>query len=264
MSTKSASGGSGPTVSVLVPCHNESGTIEDLVRGILELEMAHSIILVDDGSTDNTAALCATLARNYAPRVQALLLPTNQGKNRAVRHGAKRSDADVIVVLDADFTIDPCDLHRVIQCCESGSALFVYGSRFILPMESSAMSVPRRVGNRIFASWVSQLVGQRITDVFCGLKAIPRHALVSSEPSNCRWGDLDLVLGAASHGLDFQEVPISYRRRRAGASKMNVLRAGLYFLWLCMKETGHALFQRPPGPNQPSRGTRPVRVARDG
>lgn len=236
-------------LAVLVPCYNEAGTIAVCVEQLLELEGIHTVLLIDDGSRDGSSAICAALAAQHAPRVKALLLPQNAGKNAAIRAGASAVSEEFLIVLDADMTVAPASISSVLQALSgdcggppgherrADSRVFVYGSRLQGNMTRGAMSLAHRLGNRCFAAWVSLLLNREVRDVLCGFKALPKDVLSNMPSSACRWGDFDLFFAAADAGLRFVEIPVAFAPRRAGHSKMRAFSAGLYFAYLCAGRT---------------------------
>ena len=236
-------------LAVLVPCYNEAGTIAACVEQLLELEGIHTVLLIDDGSRDGSSAICAALAARHAPRVKALLLPQNVGKNAAIRAGASAVSEEFLIVLDADMTVAPASIRSVLralsgdyggppgQGLRANSRMFVYGSRLHGDMTRGAMSPAHRVGNRFFAAWVSLLLNREVGDVLCGFKALPKDVLSNMPSSACRWGDFDLFFAAADAGLHFVQIPVAFAPRRAGHSKMRAFSAGLYFAYLCAGRT---------------------------
>src|ERR1035441_6527870 len=231
--------------SVIIPCFNEVGTVVDCVHRILTLPEVNCIVIVDDGSTDGSRDVCASLALRYSPRVTSVLLPENGGKNAAVHAGALHTSDDVVIIFDADLTIDPAYIGDVVPHLRHNLNTFVFGTRSAAL--AGSMAPIRRVGNRVFAAWVSILVRRRIADAFCGLKAMPRSTLLATEPSGCRWGDLDLIFAAANHGLRFVALPVEYRRRPSGASKMKLLRSASTFGAICLQRTLQSMRQALPG-----------------
>ena len=236
------------SLAVLVPCYNEAGTIAACVERLLELEGIGTFLLIDDGSQDGSSAICGALAARHAPRVEALLLPRNVGKNAAIRAGAAAVSEEVLIVLDADMTVEPASVRSVLEALAGGAPppcqdpranarVFAYGSRLHGHMARGAMSLARRLGNRFFAAWVSLLLHREIGDVLCGLKALPKDVLLSIPSSACRWGDFDLFFAAADAGLRFVEIPVALAPRAAGHSKMRAFSAGLYFAYLCAGRT---------------------------
>lgn len=229
-------------LAVLVPCYNEAGTIAVCVEQLLKLEGIDTVLLIDDGSRDGSSAICAALAARHAPRVKALLLPQNVGKNAAIRAGASAVSEEFLIVLDADMTVAPASIRSVLEALSGeklreNSHVFVYGSRLHGNMTREAMSLAHRVGNRFFAAWVSLLLNREVGDVLCGFKAIPKDVLSNMPSSACRWGDFDLFFAAADAGLRFVEIPVALAPRRAGHSKMRAFSAGLYFAYLCAGRT---------------------------
>ncbi|MFQ5603673.1 MAG: glycosyltransferase family 2 protein [bacterium] len=225
------------TFAVIVPCFNEVKNIEACVFELLALELFDRVVVVDDASTDGTGRLLWTLQNRFTPRLQAFFLPKNGGKNQAVRFAAQCIECDVIVIYDADLTIAPASLRAVVSLFKQDPNRFVFGSRFADKMEKGAMPRLNRWGNLFFAFWMSRLLGRKISDVLCGVKAISRVNFLDLPPSNCRWGDFDLMFGAASKNLAFHEVPLFYQRRRADQSKMHVIRSGLSFFFKCLRYT---------------------------
>jgi len=221
------------SLAVLVPCYNEAGTIAACVEQLLELPGIDTFLLIDDGSQDGSSAICAALAARHAPRVAALLLPRNVGKNAAVRAGASAVQAEFLIVLDADMTVTPAAIRPVVEALGGEARVFVYGSRLHGRMARGAMSWTHRVGNQFFAAWVSLLLHRKVEDVLCGLKAAPGDVLSNMPSSACRWGDFDLFFAAADAGLRFVEIPVAFVPRHAGRSKMRAFSAGLYFAYLC-------------------------------
>jgi glycosyltransferase involved in cell wall biosynthesis len=233
------------SLAVLVPCYNEARTIAACVEQLLELEGINTVLLIDDGSQDGSSAICAALAARHAPRVEALLLPQNVGKNAAIRAGASAVSEEFLIVLDADMTVAPASLRSALKALSSGyaahSRVFAYGSRLHGNMTRGAMSLAHRLGNRFFAAWVSLLLNRKVGDVLCGFKALPKEVLSNMPSSACRWGDFDLFFAAADAGLRFVEIPVAFAPRRAGKSKMRAFSAGLYFAYLCAGRTWRGL-----------------------
>jgi glycosyltransferase involved in cell wall biosynthesis len=222
------------SVVVVVPCFNEVDLIEPFLLALTRADAPTRIMLVDDGSDDGSSGLCASLAERFHPRVQAILLPVNVGKNAALRIAAARESADVLVTHDVDLAVDSAMIADVMQTFRETPRSFVYGSRFAAG-RPKGMSFVRRRLNALLARWVSRLLRRGVTDVLCGLKAVPREAFLRMPVSNCRWGDLDIFFGAADQELAFHEVPAPAAARIAGKSKMRVFRHGLAFVHLCLK-----------------------------
>jgi glycosyltransferase involved in cell wall biosynthesis len=172
----------------------------------------------------------------HAPRVTSVRLPTNLGKNAAIHTGSEHTNDSIVVLFDADLTIDPEYIQKAVVHFRNDLRTFVFGAR-TRGLAVGAMPPVRRLGNWFFAAWVSLLVGHRVADALCGLKVLPRSVLLATELSGCRWGDLDLVFAAADHGLRFVALPIEYRPRPSGVSKMKLPLAGITFALICLRRS---------------------------
>lgn len=231
------------SVSVIVPCHNEEGNVAECASRITDMGAGTEIIFVDDGSTDGTrAAVGAIMDRD--DRVRLVAYDTNHGKANAVRAGFDAAANDVLMILDADMTVPPEDLPKFLAPLQRGVAEFVNGSRLIYPMEGRAMPAANFAGNKAFCLLISWVLRQRVSDTLCGTKALlKRDYELMPLTGRDRWGDFDLLFGAARLKLRILEIPVHYRERVAGESKMDVRRDGLLFLRACVD--GWRMLRRP-------------------
>lgn len=231
------------SVSVIVPCHNEEGNVVECARRVPDMGAGTEIIFVDDGSTDGTRA-AVLRAIEEDPRVRLIAYDTNHGKANAVRAGFEAARNDVLMILDADMTVAPEDLPKFLAPLHAGTAEFVNGTRLVYPIEGHAMPTANFVGNKAFCLLVSWVLRQRVSDTLCGTKALLRRDYAAMPlPGRDRWGDFDLLFGASREKLRILEIPIHYRERVAGESKMNVRRDGPMFLRTCLE--GWRLLRRP-------------------
>jgi hypothetical protein len=140
------------------------------------------------------------------------------------------------MILDADLTVPPEDLPRFFNAIASGKADFINGSRLLYPMEERAMGFINYLGNKFFSALFTWMLGKRIRDTLCGTKALRREAYASIAAGRAYFGDFDpfgdfdLLFGAARLGLRILDVPVRYRRRRAGVSKVRVVRHGILLM----------------------------------
>lgn len=227
------------SVSVVIPCHNEVGNVERCVRESTRLGSRTELILVDDGSTDGTAqAIKPELNRDV--EVKVVSYSPNRGKGRAVQAGFEAATGDIVLIVDADLTTSPAELRPLYEAFAEGRAEFVNCTRFVYPMEGRAMKWTNYMGNRAFTIMVSWIMGSRVSDTLCGTKAMFRwdyaHMTMGRDP----WGDYDFLFGAAQQRLLLRELPVHYRDRVAGQSKMkawkhtvNLLRMCWWGFWQC-------------------------------
>jgi SAM-dependent methyltransferase len=231
------------SVSVIVPCHNEEGNVRECAERLPDMGSGTEIIFVDDGSTDRTRSAILE-AMQTDSRVRLIAYDTNHGKANAVRAGFDVARNDVLMILDADMTVAPEDLPMFLEPIAAGTADFVNGTRLVYPMEGEAMPTINFLGNKAFCFLVSWVLRQRVSDTLCGTKALLRRDYAAMPlPGRDRWGDFDLLFGAARQKLRIREVPIHYRDRVTGNSKMNVRRDAPLFLSACM--AGWKTLRRP-------------------
>jgi hypothetical protein len=219
--------------SVVVPCHNEEDNVAECVRRVETMGAWTEIVMVDDGSTDHTRARILEAMQSDA-RVRLIAFDQNQGKASAVHAGFQCARGDVVMILDADMAVMPEDLPKFHQALQTGSADFVNGTRLVYPMQGKAMKIANYLGNKAFCFLTSWILRQRVSDTLCGTKAMLRDAYRRMPRGGKeRWGDFDFLFGAARLGLRIMEVPVHYQERRAGDSKMHVMRDGWLFLKAC-------------------------------
>jgi Glycosyl transferase family 2/Methyltransferase domain len=228
------------SVSVVIPCKNEKGNVEDAVRRIPQLGGRTEIIFCDDQSTDGTA--------EEVLRVQALHPEKNVHldhgpgvcKSRNVWTGFNAATCDVLMILDADLTTIPEELPYFIDVIVSGQAEFVNGSRLVYPVPKGAMTGANMLGNKFFSLAFTYLLGQRVKDTLCGTKVLWRSDWERIKPilgtwgTEDRWGDYELLFGAAKLNLKILDLPVHYQERIYGSTKMTkVFRNGLVMLRMC-------------------------------
>jgi len=220
------------SVSVIVPCYNEAGNIEECVRRIPRMGLSTEVIVVDDGSQDDTADRVRPQL-NPAIEVRKISYKPNRGKLNAVRTGFEAARGDILMILDADMTVPPEDLPYFYIPMSEGQADFINGTRLIYPMATGSMKFQNFVGNKLFGILVSWLTDLRLSDTLCGTKAIFREDYHKFSVGHDPWGDFDWLFGAAQSTCKVLEVPIHYEERRAGQSKMKALRHSLALLKAC-------------------------------
>jgi glycosyltransferase involved in cell wall biosynthesis len=220
--------------SVIIPCYNEAGNIVDCLRRIPKMGSFTEVIVVDDGSSDGTAAM---VNADLNPEVTIKLISNkvNRGKGHAVREGFDRATGDVLMILDADMAVMPEELPRFLRIIEDGVADFVNGTRVIYPMESKSMPVLNYFGNKCFSIILSWIMQQRVSDTLCGTKAMLRKDYKRITLQDASWGDFDLLFGAAKLCLKIRELPVHYKIRKAGESKMKAFRHGWILLRVCLR-----------------------------
>jgi len=220
--------------SVVVPCRNEEGNIRECVAQIPTLGVSTEIIVVDDGSTDSTSGVVSDMMRED-PRVRLVRNGENKGKAAAIRIGWDQARGDVLIVHDADMTVHGSELTKFYETIQKGSAGLVNGTRLVYPLGDKSMPFLNYFGNKVFCFLMSWILRQRVSDALCGTKAFLKSDYRNMEwPGWDRWGDFELLYNAARLKLRIIEIPVRYRGRTWGKTKMRILRDGWIFLrvWL--------------------------------
>ncbi|MBW2705914.1 MAG: glycosyltransferase [Deltaproteobacteria bacterium] len=199
-------------ISVVIPTFNEEQAIGDVVRAV-PVERVHEIIVVDNGSSDDTAQ------RASAAGARVIQEP-RPGYGSACLAGANAAaEADVIVFLDGDRSDDPKQLPAIAGPVLNNRADLVIGSRITGVLEKGAMPLHGRLGNRFIAFLLRLLYGAAITDIG-SFRAIKAQTLRDLNMEQMTYGwPVEMVVKAARSGLKIQSVPINYRKR-IGESKV--------------------------------------------
>ncbi len=224
------------SVSIIIPCRNEKGNIEQAVQRIPYFGTHQEIIFVDGHSTDGTPVEIKRVASLYVNRDIKLLAQEHSGKGDAVRKGFQEATSDVLMILDADLTVPPEDLPKFYRALASGKAEFLNGCRLVYPMEGEAMRILNLIANKIFAMTFTWLLGERLKDTLCGTKVMFRKDYLSIADNRVYFGDFDpfgdfdLLFGASKLNLKIIEVPVRYKRRAYGETKIRRFSHGLVLL----------------------------------
>jgi SAM-dependent methyltransferase len=232
-------GGGGPvntreySCSVIVPCKNERGNIDDIVARTPELGKGTELIFVDGNSNDGTVDAIERHLRNKTrPNMRLIHQGDGKGKGDAVRKGFAAAKGDLLFILDADLTVPPEDLPKFYLAIAEGHAEFVNGSRLVYPMEGEAMRFLNSLGNKFFGLALSAILEQRLKDTLCGTKVLFRRDYERIAANRGffgdfdPFGDFDLLFGAAKQNLKIMELPVRYRARTYGETKISRFREG--------------------------------------
>jgi glycosyltransferase involved in cell wall biosynthesis len=220
-------------LSVIIPCYNEEATVEEIARQVLATQLAHEIIIVDDGSTDATPDILARVARD--DRVQVILHHRNQGKGAAVRTGLRHATGEVMLVQDADLEYDPRDYPALLRPIEEGRAKAVYGSRF-LGGPRRTMFFWHMVGNRFLTLMTNILYDTILSDMETCYKMFTADVAAELDLKSHGWGfDPEITAKILRQGIRIYEVPISYAGREFEEGKKIGWRDGFTVLWTLLK-----------------------------
>jgi len=211
-----------------VPAYNEAANVGRVVDELRAFDPAMVVVVVDDGSGDDTAAV----ARAHGARV--VRLPFNLGIGGAVQTGfryAFEQGFDIAVRLDGDGQHDPSQLDVVLAPVLAGEADIAVGSRFAGAREGYRSSRSRRLGIRLLAWVVSRIVGRRVTDTTSGFQALNRKAIaLFARDYPHDYPEVEATVMVSRHRLRAVEVPVAMRERSAGRSSITALRSVYYMV----------------------------------
>lgn len=214
-------------IIAIVPAHNEAGAIGRVVDEIRALDR-FDVVVVDDGSTDDTATIAA------AHGAAVVSLPFNLGIGGAVQTGFKyalEQGYELAVRLDGDGQHDPAELSKLLAALERGEADVVTGSRFADGNGAYRPPLARRLGITWFAMLVSVLTRQRVTDTTSGFQALNRKgiALFAGDYPN-DYPEVEATVLVFKHRLRLLEVPVTMREREYGESSITFVQSIYYML----------------------------------
>jgi glycosyltransferase involved in cell wall biosynthesis len=203
-----------PTVIAVIPALDEEAAIGAVVRGLPRALLRH-IVVVDNGSTDRTAAVAWEAGA-------VVVAEPERGYGAACAAGvamASRLGADIVVLLDGDASDVPADLPAILAPVVAGEADLVMGSRARGAAEPGALSAQQRFGNWL-AARILRRYGLAVTDIG-PFRAVRADALAALRMEERTYGwSTEMLVKAARAGLRVREVPVSYRRRGGGRSKV--------------------------------------------
>jgi glycosyltransferase involved in cell wall biosynthesis len=210
------------SVSIVIPAYNESDSIGNVISHVKRLYPDAEIIVVDDGSTDDTAGAA------IAAGVDVYKHPYNIGNGAAVKTGIRKASGDILVFMDADGQHDPDDIGRLLENIPAYD--MVVGARSF----SDQASVMRGLGNKIYnwmASYVTKFRVQDLTSGFRTVKAEIAKSFIYLLPNTYSY-PTTITLGVLRSGMSVKYIPIKARKRKMGASNINIVKDGVRFFMI--------------------------------
>jgi len=230
-----------PLVSIVVPAYNEARFIEGVLRRVAQLPLHTELVVVDDGSVDNTPQILTRLGDELPSlRVER---QENRGKGAAVRQGIAMSRGEYVVIQDADLEYDPADIPTLLGPLLDGRADVVYGTRLRGGQPQRAHLFWHYVGNRVLSLMTNVLFNTTISDMEVGYKAFRGDLVRSIElvSDDFRF-EPEITAKVLRRGARLYEVPISYYGRTYAEGKKITWRDGVLavFALLRFRFTGSA------------------------
>jgi dolichyl-phosphate beta-glucosyltransferase len=246
-----------PTYSIVVPAYNESARLGASLEKILTYVARQrwsaevEVIVVNDGSRDDTAEIVRRLAKNN-PGLRLVENPGNRGKGYSVRNGMLQSRGRVVVFSDADLSSPIEELPKLLNALSNGVDIAI-GSRWLqAELQTQRQPVHRQIFGRIFNLLLRITLGLHFKDTQCGFKAFQRPAVQKIFPLQKieRWGfDPEILFLARKFGFRVQEVPVVWAH--SGGARIHPLTDGSRMFWEMLRIRWYDLTGRydggPPG-----------------
>jgi glycosyltransferase involved in cell wall biosynthesis len=229
-------------LSVLIPVYNEERTLEEVVDRVCAVQIPKEIILVDDGSTDQSRQIISRLQENKNPiqdplnQIKVFLQPHNQGKGAALRTALSYVTGDVIVIQDADLEYDPKDYPSLLEPIRAGLADVVYGTRFYGGGAHRVLFFWHYIGNLALTLISNMLTNLNLSDMEVGYKVFRAESVKGVNLKSNRFGfEPEITVKLAKKHCRFYEVPISYYGRTYEEGKKITWKDGIAALYYLIR-----------------------------
>jgi len=247
------------TLSIVLPAYNEAERIAATLNKVLQYAGQHDwnveIIVVDDGSSDDTAGIVRQYALRH-PTVRLIENPSNRGKGFSVRNGMLQARGDILLFSDADLSSPIAEAGKLVAAIQAGADVAI-GSRWVRKeLQVKPQPVHRQFLGRMFNLALRVILGLNFRDTQCGFKAFCRSAADQVFPQQTieRWGfDPELLYLSRRAGLRIAEVPVLWAHREG--TRIHPLRDGSWMLAELFKIRWNAMsgkYSQPRAISQPS------------
>ena len=221
-------------VSFLIPAFNEARTIAEVIDRVSQLPFEKQLIVIDDGSTDETPAILERLSEGRDDLV--VIRQENRGKGAAIRAGIPRIEGEIVVIQDADMEYDPAEVPSLIEPIVLGHADVVYGSRLAGGRPQRAYLFWHLLGNRFLSLLTGILYNTTLSDMETGYKAFRSDVLRSLDLRENDFAIEPEITGRICKlHLRIYELPISYYGRTYDEGKKITWRDGFKAVWVLIR-----------------------------
>lgn len=218
------------SISILIAAYNEEGNIASAIEKLKNVMPFAEIIIVDDGSSDETF----TKANTFKSSSIKVISTCHKGKGYSIKRAIEEASGEIMVQIDTDLQFPAEGIPSLVQPILEKKADIVFGSRYLdtTKLERNSVSLIKRLGSLILASIISIICKQRFTDVFAGFKAWKTKAIrdINIQENGFAY-EAEIAIKAKRLGYKVVEVPTAYRRRIAGYSKIRLLRHSVEIPW---------------------------------
>jgi len=213
---------------VLIPTYNEKENVERMIRKVFSLKTLFEILIIDDNSPDGTAEIVDRLIPEFSDRLHILKRAGKEGLGKAYLagfHWALARPYEYIFEMDCDFSHNPRYLEKLYAACTQQNADLAIGSRYISGINVINWPLGRVLMSYIASMYVRTITGMKIMDTTAGFKCYHRKVLETIDFDNIRlkgYGfQIEMKFKTWKHGFKIVEVPIIFKDRTRGASKMS-------------------------------------------
>ena len=221
-------------VSFLIPAFNEEATIAQVLEQLGALDLDKQVIVIDDGSADDTAEIAESWGRRNSGLT--VIRQPNRGKGAALRAAVPLVDGDIVVIQDADLEYDPADVPALIEPIVRGVADVVYGSRLLGGKPQRAYLFWHLVGNRFLTLMANMLYNTTLSDIETGYKAFRADVLRSLELREDDFAiEPEITAEICKRNLRVYELPIAYYGRSYAEGKKVTWRDGFKAAWVLIR-----------------------------
>ena len=220
-------------VSLIVPAFNEAATIGEVLERVAALDLDKQVIVVDDGSTDDTPRVLEEWAHRDGIRI---VRQKNRGKGAAIRAAIPLLEGDITVIQDADMEYDPAEVPDLIEPIRRGAADVVFGSRLSGGRPQRAYLFWHLVGNRFLSLLTNVLFNTTLSDMETGYKAFRTDVLRSLDLRENDFAiEPEMTAKVCKRGLRVYELPISYYGRSYAEGKKITWRDGFKAMFVLVR-----------------------------